>query len=214
MEIVKGENSSRHLQPSSKWESQRVWGRASHAKVCPAFFCTSHNIGLLKQLSVGSNTLSKHAYSVVQTPPSPISRTFPSSQTDTLLIKQWFHSSLNLNSICHWKESAYFNGRPGSWIMWSRPFVSGLVHFASCHFVSSPQILEERMLIGPTIQGTSCWWCSDSRWWPLWTMRWRMFYILRNHPYRGLPSYTAIIGHRCLIPVPPPNISFSPSSIF
>lgn len=207
MEIVKRVNSSHHLQPSSKWESQRVWGRASHTKVCPAFFCTSHNTGLLKQLS-------KHAYSVVQTPPSPISRTFPSSQTDTLLIKQWFHSSLNLNSICHRKESAYFNGRPGSWIMWSRPFVSGLVHFASFQFVSSPQILEEKMLIGPTIQGTS--WSQ---------VLWFKMVAVMNHemedvlhfeepPYRGPPFYTAIIGHRCLIPTPPPNVSSSPSSIF
>lgn len=123
-------------------------------KVCPAFFFTSHNIGLLKHLS----TLSKHAYSVVQTPPSPISKPFPSSQTDTLLIKQWFHSSLNLNSICHCKEFAYSNGLPGSWIMWSHLFVSGLVRFAACHFVSSPQILEEKRLIGPTTQGTSRWW--------------------------------------------------------
>lgn len=61
---------------------------------------------------------------------------------------------LELNSICHHKEFAYPNGLPGSWIMWSHLFVSGLVHFASCHFVSSPQILEEKRLTGPTTQGT------------------------------------------------------------
>lgn len=80
---MEGVESRPQLHMSSRLESQWIWARVLMLKVCPAFFFTSHNYILLNHVSVRSNT-----FPLCADITTAVSRTLPSSQTETLPIKQ------------------------------------------------------------------------------------------------------------------------------